>query len=228
MNIDKIVLNELLGLLSENKAELFNQISAERTNHINVVVENLYQEHNASAVLRTCDCYGINKMHVIENINKYKVNRDIALGAGKWVDTETHNQGEKPTLECIKALRERGYKILATTPHTDDFNIYNVPINEPMAVFFGTEMDGLSEEVLNEADYKVNIPMYGFTESFNISVSAAILLSNLRNRLESSDLNWKLNEAEQTTLMINWCIRTLIKGEKIEQEIRRRIIGKEL
>ena len=228
MNIDKIVLNELLELLSENKASLFNEISAERTNHIHVVVENLYQEHNASAVLRTCDCYGINKMHVIENINKYKVNSDIALGAGKWVETESHTQGEQATLECIKTLRKRGYKIVATTPHTDDYDIYNVPIDEPMAVFFGTEMDGLSDEVLKEADYKVNIPMYGFTESFNISVSAAILLSNLRNRLESSDLDWKLNEAEQTSLMINWCKRTLIKGEQIEQEIRRRIIEKEL
>ena len=82
MNIDKIVLNELLeSLLSENKASLFNEISAERTNHIHVVAENLYQEHNASAVLRTRDCYTINKMHVIENINKYKVNSDIALGS---------------------------------------------------------------------------------------------------------------------------------------------------
>ena len=98
MNIDKIVLNELLELLSENKASLFNEISAERTNHIHVVVENLYQEHNASAVLRTCDCYGINKMHVIENINKYKVNSDIALGAGKWVETESHTQGEHKPL----------------------------------------------------------------------------------------------------------------------------------
>ena len=108
MNIDKIVLNELLELLSENKASLFNEISAERTNHIHVVVENLYQEHNASAVLRTCDCYGINKMHVIENINKYKVNSDIALGAGKWVETESHTQGEQATLECIKTLRSKG------------------------------------------------------------------------------------------------------------------------
>lgn len=228
MNIDEIVLNELIGLLTENKATLFDNIAAERTNHINVVVENLYQAHNASAVLRTCDCYGINKMHVIENINKYKVNSDIALGAGKWVETESHVEGEQPTLECIKTLKQRGYKILATTPHTDDYDIYNVPIHEPMAVFFGTEMDGLSDEVLNKADYKVNIPMYGFTESFNISVSAAILLSSLRMRLESSDLNWKLNEEEQTKLKIAWCNRTLIKGEQIEREIRRRIIGKEL
>lgn len=228
MNIDEIVLNELLELLSDNKTALFEEIAAERTDFIHVVIENLYQEHNASAVLRTCDCYGINKLHVIENKNKYKVNRDIALGAGKWVETETHHEGDNQSIKCIEVLKKRGYKIVATTPHTDDFNIYNVPLNEPLAVFFGTEMDGLSKEVLDQADYKVNIPMYGFTESFNISVSAAILLSSLRKRLEASELDWKLNSEEQTKLKIKWCVESLSRGEQIESEIRRRIIGKEL
>ena len=228
MDVDEIVLNELLGLLSENKAALFEEIASQRTNFIHVVVENLYQAHNASAVLRTCDCYGINKMHVIENINKYKVNRDIALGAGKWVETETHTKGDHPTLECITTLQNRGYKIVATTPHTDEHTIYNVPLDEPLAVFFGTELHGLSKEALSEADYKVSIPMYGFTESFNISVSAAILLSHIRKRLEATDKEWKLNKEEQTRLKIQWCKESLKKGEQIENEIRRRIIGKEL
>ena len=228
MKTDEIVLEELLQLLSENKMMLFNKIAKERTDYIHVVVENLYQAHNASAVLRTCDCYGIQKMHVIENKNKYKVNHDIALGAGKWVETETHHQGVNPTIECIQTLKKKGYKIVATTPHTHDFDIYNVPLKEPIAVFFGTEMDGLSKDVLEEADYKVNIPMYGFTESFNISVSAAILLSSLRKRLEASEIEWKLNNDEQTKLKIKWCIQSLSRGEQIENEIRRRLIEKEL
>ncbi len=116
MNLDEKVYNELVQLVSEHKNELFNKIAAERTDYINVVIENLYKEHNASAVLRTCDCYGIKKLHVIENENQYKVNRDIALGAGKWVDVETHVQGEPPSAECIKTLKNRGYKIIATTP----------------------------------------------------------------------------------------------------------------
>ena len=106
MTLDEKVYNELAQLVSEHKHELFDKIAADRTDYINVVIENLYKEHNASAVLRTCDCYGIKKLHVIENENQYKVNRDIALGAGKWVDVETHVQGDPPSSECIKNTQE--------------------------------------------------------------------------------------------------------------------------
>jgi tRNA (guanosine-2'-O-)-methyltransferase len=179
-------------------------------------------------VLRTCDCYGIKKLHVIENENQYKVNRDIALGAGKWVDVETHVQGEPPSAECIKTLKNRGYKIIATTPHTEEFDIYNLPINEPMAFFFGTEFSGLSDDVLEQCDMRVKVPMFGFTESFNISVSAAILLSAIRKRLSDSELNWKLTPAAQIQLKTEWCIKNLSHGQEIESEIRRRLIEKEL
>lgn len=228
MKTEEKVLSELLKLISENKATLFDKVAAERTDYIKVVVENLYQAHNASAVLRTCDCYGITKLHVIENKNKYKVNSEIALGAGKWVDVESHNLNESTSLECVKTLKDNGYKIIATTPHTDEHDIFDLPINAPMAFFFGTELDGLSEDIILNADYRVRIPMYGFTESFNISVSAAILLSSIRMRLEKSKINWKLSESEQIQMKINWCIQCLSKGQNIESEIRRRIIRKEL
>ena len=228
MNLDEKVYSELVQLVSEHKRELFDEIAAQRTDYINVVIENLYKEHNASAVLRTCDCYGIKKLHVIENENQYKVNRDIALGAGKWVDVETHALGKPPALECIKTLKQRGYKIIATTPHTDEFDIYNLPIDEPMAFFFGTEFSGLSDAVLEQCDMRVKVPMYGFTESFNISVSAAILLSALRKRLNDSSFIWKLSEEDQITLKTEWCIKNLSRGKEIESEIRRRLIEKEL
>ena len=227
MNLDEHVYTELVQLVSEQRRALFDEIAAQRTDYINVVIENLHKEHNASAVLRTCDCYGIKKLHVIENENQYKVNRDIALGAGKWVEVETHNLGDPPALQCIKTLKNRGYKIIATTPHTNEYDIYNLPINQPMAFFFGTEFSGLSAEVLDHCDMRVKVPMYGFTESFNISVSAAILLSALRKRLNDSDYNWRLSKKEQTILKIEWCIKNLSRGKEIELEIRRRLIEKE-
>jgi len=227
MNLDEHVYTELVQLVSEQRRELFDEIAAQRTDYINVVIENLHKEHNASAVLRTCDCYGIKKLHVIENENQYKVNKDIALGAGKWVEVETHTLGDPPALQCIKTLKNRGYKIIATTPHTNEYDIYNLPINQPMAFFFGTEFSGLSDEVLDHCDMRVKVPMYGFTESFNISVSAAILLSALRNRLNNSGYNWRLSKKEQTILKIEWCIKNLSKGKEIELEIRRRLIEKE-
>ena len=144
------------------------------------------------------------------------------------MDVETHTLGNPPTIACIKTLKKRGYKIIATTPHTEEFDIYNLPIDEPMAFFFGTEFSGLSDEVLEQCDMRVKVPMYGFTESFNISVSAAILLSALRKRLNDSKFNWKLSERDQITLKTEWCIKNLSKGKEIESEIRRRLIEKEL
>jgi tRNA (guanosine-2'-O-)-methyltransferase len=228
MSLDEKVYHELVQLVSEHRNELFDKIAADRTDYINVVIENLYKEHNASAVLRTCDCYGIKKLHVVENENQYKVNRDIALGAGKWVNVETHVKGTPPSIACINTLKDRGYKIVATTPHTDQYDIYNLPIDAPMAFFFGTEFSGLSDEVLEHCDMRVKVPMFGFTESFNISVSAAILLSAIRKRLGDSDLNWKLSNEEQVQLKTEWCIKNLSHGQEIETEIRRRLIEKEL
>ena len=97
-----------------------------------------------------------------------------------------------------------------------------------MAFFFGTEFSGLSKEVMDNCDMKVKVPMYGFTESFNISVSAAILLSAIRKRLGDTDINWRLKHAEQIKLKTDWCMKNLSRGVEIEAEIRRRLIEKEL
>lgn len=210
---------EFYAIITENKKEMFDRISAERTNHITIVLENIYQEHNASAVVRTCDCFGIQQMHVIEKNNQYKVQRDIALGAGRWVDMYNYNLGENVTIDCISKLKNKGFKIVATTPHTQQ-TIHSLDLSEPIAFVFGTERRGLSEEVLELADEKVKIPMYGFTESFNISVSVAIILSTIRERLEKSEIKWKLSEEERVKLINKWCRKILNGGEKLEEYFR--------
>lgn len=203
---------------------MYERISKERTKHLTVVLENIYQEHNASAVLRTCDCFGIQELHAIEKNNQYKVQRDIALGAGRWVDLYNYNLGESPTMDCINKLKQKGYKIVATTPHEKDVTIQELDLTHPIALVFGTERKGISQEILDSADEFVKIPMYGFTESFNISVSVALALNVLRDRLEKSDLDWKLNEQEQTLLKIKWCKKILRSGNEMETEFRRRLI----
>ena len=205
LTIDEKVLEEFYDIVSESKKEMYDRIASQRTNHLTVVLENIHQEHNASAVLRSCDCFGIQNLHVIEKNNRYKVQRDIALGAGRWVDVFNYDQGEQPTRDCLLKLKDRGYKIVATTPHERDVTIHELPLDQPVALVFGTEKKGISKEVVELADEFVRIPMYGFTESFNISVSAALALNILRRRLEQSDLSWKLNDEEQTLLKIKWC-----------------------
>ena len=210
---DKI-LAEFYDIISDNKKEMFDRIASERTKHITVAIENVYQEHNASAVLRSCDCFGLQEMHVIEKDNQYKVQRDIALGAGRWVDMYNYNQGNQVTKDCIDRLKSTGYTIVATTPHTEN-TIYDLDLSKPIALVFGTERRGISEEVEKMADTFVKIPMYGFTESFNISVSVAIILNTLRQRLEQSSFDWKLTQEEQTALKIKWCRKILNSGDKL-------------
>jgi tRNA (guanosine-2'-O-)-methyltransferase len=228
MEIEKAVLQELYKIITPNKVEMFDRIASLRTKYLTIALENIYQEHNASAVLRSCDCFGLQEMHVIEKGFQYSVQRDIALGAGRWVDLFNYNLGENPTEDCILNLQNRGYKIVATTPHTDAHTIHDLPIDQPLAFFFGTERRGLSQEVIERSDYQVKIPMYGFTESFNISVSVAILLQTIRQRLEKSNLDWKLTSEEQISLKIKWCRKILNGGQALENEIRKRLIEKEL
>ena len=221
------ILDEFYNIISESKQHMFDAIAAERTKHLTVVLENIHQEHNASAVFPSCDCFGIQHLHVIEKNNQYKVQRDIALGAGRWVDLYNFDKGENPSLDCIKKLKEKGYKIVATTPHTNDVTINELDLSQPIALVFGTEHTGISEEIIAEADEFVKIPMFGFSESFNISVSVAITLNVLRNRLEQSELNWKLSPEEQTALKIKWSKKILRAGNELEVAFRERLFQKD-
>ena len=222
MMIDEKVLHEFYNIITDNKIEKYEHIASERTKHITIVMENIQKDHNASAVLRTCDCFGIQNLHAIEKSVNYEIQRDIALGAGNWVDLHSHSEGDSPTKECLEKLKSEGYQIIATSPHTEN-SIQDVNITKPIALVFGTEKIGVSKVVNEMADQLVKIPMYGFTESFNISVSAAIALNILRTKLQNSSIDWKLSKEEQTLLKIKWCTRILREGEKIEKEIRARL-----
>ena len=222
MTEDEFVLKEFYDIITPNKINLFERIAADRTRHLTIALENIYQEHNASAVLRSCDCFGIQDLQVIEKDNQYQIQRDIALGSGNWVDMHNFSDEMGPTETCISTLREKGYQIVATTPHTDAYTVHDLPIDKPLAFFFGTERKGLSQEMMDAADLHVRIPMYGFTESFNISVSVAILLQTIRQRLEVSSLDWKLSKEEQIKLKIDWCEKILNGGKALSSEFRQR------
>jgi tRNA (guanosine-2'-O-)-methyltransferase len=188
-------------------AERFNKFQAallQRTRHITIALEDIYQSHNASAVLRTCDCFGIQDVHIIENRNKYEVNPDVALGSSKWLNLIHYDQPENNTVACLKKLKEKGYRLVATTPHKNDFTPETLPLDQKTALIFGTELAGLSPVALQMADDFVKIPMVGFTESLNISVSAAILIQSLTSRLRSSTIQWHLSQDEQAEIMLDW------------------------
>ena len=205
----------LLSLVTEQRRARFEKVLRWRTRHLTVVVENLYQPHNASAVIRSCDCFGIQDIHIIENEHVFDPSENISLGSQKWVTQRRYNQLEHNTKACIQALRADGYRIVATTPHTDDQELHELSLDQPMALFFGSEKPGLTEHVLEEADDFVRIPMYGFTESFNISVSAALTLYDLTTRLHQSELNWALTEDEKNELRLEWATKSAPRGADI-------------
>jgi tRNA (guanosine-2'-O-)-methyltransferase len=216
MEINNKLLQHLLSFISENRKKRFNEIIKYRTRHISIVLEDIYQPHNASAVLRTCDLTGIQDVHIIENKNEYELNPEVALGSSKWLSLTKYNDLENNTLSALNSLKEKGYKIIATTPHKDALNPESIPLDNKIAVVFGTELTGISETVMNEADSYMRIPMYGFTESYNISVSAAITLYTLAQRLRGSDISWQLSNNEITDILLNWCRNSISRCESIE------------
>ncbi len=219
----KNLLQYLLTYISQHKQELFTEKIAARTRYITVVLEDIYQPHNASAVLRTCDCFGIQDVHIIENQNKYEVNPDVALGSSKWLSLIKYNSKKENTLEAYQKLRAQGYRIIATTPHTEDVFLEDLQLDKKTALVFGTEMRGLSKEAIDNADGWVKIPMYGFTESFNISVSAAIILHNLTERLRKSKADWHLAEDDKNEILLSWARSVIKRPELIEQEFLKNV-----
>ncbi|NQV02677.1 MAG: RNA methyltransferase [Bacteroidia bacterium] len=209
------ILAYLLTFISENKQQKFNENIRFRTRHITIVLEDIYQPHNASAVLRSCDCFGVQDVHIIENKNKYEVNPDVALGSAKWLNLVKYNQAKNNTISCLSRLKELGYQIVATTPHQDDFTPKSFPLEKKFVLLFGTELQGLTPEALNLADKFIRIPMVGFTESLNISVSAAILLHTLTGRLHMSEINWRLSDEEETDILISWATAMIKKPDLV-------------
>lgn len=202
-------------LISENKRHLFDRLAPLRTRHIAVVLEDIYQSHNASAVLRSCDCFGVQDVHVIEANNPFNPAGDVAVGSSKWVDYYPY----RDTPSAYQRLRQMGYKIVATTPHTNDTLITDLDISQPIALVFGTELTGLTPQAIDFADSYVKIPMYGFTESFNISVCAALSLFSITERLRRSDIPWQLTDEQVLDLKLHWCTQAIRDGEKVLQNL---------
>jgi tRNA (guanosine-2'-O-)-methyltransferase len=210
--VDLAYLEYLENILTENRKERFLSVLKNRTRHFTVAVEDVFQMHNTSAVMRSCEVFGIQELHVIEQRFGKRIDKEIAMGAQKWVDINAFDS----ITGCLDNLQSRGYQIIATTPHEDDCLLEDFDISKPSALFFGTERDGLSEEILKRADGFLKIPMVGFTESLNISVSAAIIIQNLTERLRKSNIQWQLSEDEIIEKRLQWAKNTIKDIKRIE------------
>lgn len=199
------LLEYLETYLTENRRNRFLKVLEQRTKYFTVAIEDVYQLHNTSAVIRSCDVFGLQEVNIIEEVNSKRIDREIAMGAQKWVDLNRYHT----TKSCIDNLKSKGYQIVATTPHANDCDLLDFDITKKSCFFFGRETEGLSQQVIDEADCFLKIPMVGFTESLNISVSAAIILQHVTALLRKSRIAWQLSEEEKLEKRFDWIKKTI-------------------
>ena len=220
------IIKYLSGFINEERRERLREILRQRTRHITVVLEDIYQPQNASAVLRTCECLGIQDIHVIENHHEYRLNPAVVQGASKWIELVKHNLAEEDnTRACIDHLRQRGYRIIAMAPAPGGKTLEQLDISEKLALCFGSEEPGLSATLQGLADDTVRIPIHGFTQSYNLSVSAAISLYSLVTTLRNSGVNWQLGEGDATSLYIKWLVQSTPSGQQLLEDYLEQLEG---
>jgi tRNA (guanosine-2'-O-)-methyltransferase len=210
MDSDKqAILSHFQQFLTENRIDLFERKVLERSRHFTLVLEDLFHPHNASAILRTCDCLGIQDVHMIENNHQFKNEKDISLGSRKWLSVHRYNDTRKDVPTCIEQLKAKGYTVAVLNPHHDDISIDTYPIDQKTAFILGAEKTGLTDYSLKHADIHIKVPMYGFTESYNVSVTAALTMYDVMKRMRSSALPWQLSEDEQWEVKLAWTLRSI-------------------
>ena len=222
-NLTTQKVNYLKQFVTDDKWALFNKIAHLRTRYFTVVLEDIYQTQNSSAVLRTCDAFGIQDIHIIENNCNFKINPEIELGTSQWLSLYTYDGESNNTPLAIKALKEKGYRIVATTPNIQNATIYNFNYSsQPAAIVFGSEKEGLSQEMLRAADECIFIPMQGFVQSLNISVSVAVAMHHLTNTLRQTNINWHLTDDEKNEIILEWLQLSIKKSHLILKEFQKK------
>lgn len=216
--VDKKLTSYLSEIVTKNRLQRFENVINERTKHFTVILEDLYQKHNQSAVVRSCEVFGVQDVHVIENKYISYLSNHVAKGAQKWTDFHYYNTLEQNTQSCIDAVKNAGYQLIVTSPHIDSCTVEQFDFTKKSAFVFGVEKGGVSKQMIDQADGFIHIPMVGFTESLNVSVAAAIILQQVTNKLRNSNINWQLTEVEKLGIKDKW-MKSSIKN--IDQIIDR-------
>lgn len=215
--MDIEIQNELAQHLSQfvtpTRREKLEVILQDRTRYIVPVLEDLNQPHNMSAAIRSIECFGLQDVYVVEQQNRFAPHAGVSKGSSNWVSINRFARpGRNNTEECFADLRSKGYRIFVTSPHEQNMPLARLPLDKKIALVFGAEERGVSLYAQENADGYVHVPMYGFTESFNVSVTIALCCYDLTMRLRaSSNIAWRLTEEEKAKIRLEW-LRTLVRG----------------
>ncbi|MDO3694428.1 RNA methyltransferase [Wenyingzhuangia sp. chi5] len=224
--VDQQLVSYLEEFVTDERKALFRQVLKNRTRHFAVVLEDLYQKHNWSAVVRSCDVFGVQDIYTIENKYSAYISNGVGKGAQKWVDFHRFKTRENNTQDCVDELKAKGYQIIVTTPHEDSSFVSDFDITKKSAFVFGVEGAGASDLVMSQADGYLKIPMYGFTESLNVSVAAAITLQNTTDRLHKSTIDWQLTDDEKEELYLSWLEKSIGSIKPIKERFYKELEDK--
>lgn len=210
-------IEHLSGFMLPARRAVMERVLAQRTCYMTVCTENMFHPQNASALVRTCEAFGIQEIHTVEELCGFQPNLHIVRGTDKWIDIHRHGS----TAEAVAALRSSGYRIVATTPHRDETLPETFDISAgPFALVFGTEHAGISDQIIDSADAFIRIPMYGFVESLNVSASASILIRHLSERIRQSNLPWFLTPAQRMQILYRWMKESVRDSERILMQFK--------
>ena len=201
----------LKQFLTDERLSKIEHFSQESSDFVLPVMEDVYQFRNAAAIVRSVEACGFHHVVALEEENIFNPNLKVTKGAETWVKVEKMPNN----LDSLKEIKNRGYKILAVSPENNATMLPDYEVNEPIALVFGTELEGVSDEILEFADETLAIPMYGFTKSFNVSVAAAICMYELKQKLMKSGIDYKLSEEKLLEMKIRWTVNSIRSGEEL-------------
>jgi tRNA (guanosine-2'-O-)-methyltransferase len=191
-------------MISKERLQKIKSVAGRRQEGV-VVLEDIYDPHNAAAVLRSCEGFGIQKVYFIfdrgEKFNPRRVGKATSSSANKWLEFETFTSAK----ECYKKLKKQGFKIFATVLDHKAKSIFKTNLKGPKtALVFGNEHRGLSQEAIDLADAHIYIPMQGFVQSFNLSVTVAVCMYELFRQRQSQPKKYLLSKKDQVKLINSW------------------------
>ena len=195
--------------LTERKRSLFDVVADQRTRYITLILEDLYQAQNTSAIQRSAESWGLQDLYVIENAHSFTHHRRVAKGAYDWLDIHRFNASADNSKTCIEHLKKKGYQVVVTSLHENAIDLHEVDLNKKTAILMGTELSGASATAMKMADVFMKIPTYGFTESLNVGAAAAVIVHDLTERMRRENKSWQLSDEEKLLLKIKWAKKSI-------------------
>ncbi len=183
----------MLIFKTEKRKNRIIEVARQRQQTLHIVLENIHDPHNVSAIFRTCDAVGVPAVSLVYTIEKFpKIAKKSSGSAFKWIEKEKH----KSISDCYTSLKDKGFKIYASSITEGVKNLYDLDLSEKCAIVLGNEHRGVSDEAAELADERFLIPMFGMVQSLNVSVASAVVLYEAARQRFAKDMYSNCNKSD--------------------------------